>query len=172
MLQRICNHAALLVLGVCLGVVVTVLWQGTGKGVTVHATATQGESNFSIATGFVANGIEGLYFLDFLTGDLRAMVISRRTGRFDGFFEYNVQNDFGQVKNPKYLMVTGEIDLPRGSGRQLASGLVYIAEATTGQVYAYALPFDSSTSSAGKRQTGDFILVDGGPVRTTFVRDE
>ncbi len=174
MVQRICNYGAVLILGVAVGLVSMVLWGGgIGQPTLVQATATQGKDNFSIATGIIDNGLEGFYFLDFLTGDLRAAVISRRSGKFEGFFEYNVQNDFGATKNPKYLMVTGQVDLPRGSGpSQIASGVIYVAEATTGQVYAYVLPFSSSENNAGRRQTGTFQRLDGGAFRTTFVRDQ
>jgi len=178
MVQRICNHAAVLVLGLFAGVVLTAAGLGLGglglgQGVQVQATATQGVDNFSIATGFVDEGIEALYFLDFITGDLRAVVISRRTGQFDALFEYNVLNDFGtRIKNPKYLMVTGLAALPRGSrSTQLANSLVYVAEASTGQVFAYAMPWDSSASKAGQPQSGQFIRMGGGSIRTTVLRD-
>ena len=82
MLQRVCNHAALLVLGIFVGMVVSVGWYGLGQGGQVQATATHGEANFAIATGFVDPELEAFYFLDFLTGDLRAAVISRRTAAF------------------------------------------------------------------------------------------
>jgi len=173
MVQRLCNHAALLVLGIFVGVVLAAGWFGVGQSQVIQATATHGESNFAIATGSAANGVEAFYFLDFLTGDLRAAVVSRRTGAFSSFFEYNVQGDFSDTKNPKYLMVTGVADLPRGRGNsQLGDSLIYIAEATTGQVNAYALPFSTSLNAAGKPQRASFIHVAGGSFRTTFVRDQ
>ena len=70
-------------------------------------------------------------------------------------------------------MVTGLANLPRGKGiSQLGTSLIYIAEATTGQVFAYALPFNSSLNAAGKPQRSSFIRVAGGSFRTAFVRDE
>ncbi len=173
MVQRFCNHAALMVLGVFVGAVLAAGWFGVGQSQVVHATATHGEGNFAIATGPADGGIEAFYFLDFLTGDLRAAVVSRRTGEFTALFEYNIQNDFGTTKNPKYLMVTGIADLPRGRGNtQLGTSLIYIAEATTGQVNAYALPFNSSLNAAGKPQRASFIHIAGGSFRTAFVRDQ
>ena len=38
----------------------------------LHATATHGLDKFAIATGLVDDSVEALYFLDFLTGDMRA----------------------------------------------------------------------------------------------------
>ena len=174
MVQRFCNHAALMVLGIFVGVLLTAAWIGIGQESVVHATATHGERNFAIATGPADNGIEALYFLDFLTGDLRAAVISRRTGQFTSLFERNIQADFGTVsKNPKYLMVTGVADLPRGrASTQIGTSLIYVAEASSGQVCAYALPFNSSLNAAGKPQRGGLELIASGSFRTTFVRDE
>ncbi len=172
MFEKICNHAAMMVLGVFVGGIVAAAWMGVGQGSLVQATATHGESNFAIATGPADSGIEAFYFLDFLTGDLRAAVISRRTFKFAAVFERNIQGDFEMTKNPKYLMVTGTAELPRGSGSsQIGSSLVYVAEATTGQVCVYALPFSSSLNNAGKPQRDSLRLIASGSFRTTAVRD-
>jgi hypothetical protein len=174
MIQRIGNHTALLVVGVVLGAVITASWHGVSNAPRAFATATHGSDNFAIATGLVDDGIEALYFLDFLTGDLRAAVVSRRNGEFTGFFQYNVLNDFAALADvPRFLMVTGEADLPRGRGAtQIGRSLVYVAEATSGQVFAYALPFDGTLNAAGKPQIGTFVRVGGGSFRDAFVRDE
>ena len=173
MLQKFCNHAALVIVGVFCGGLLAVCWFGVGQPQFVHATATHGESNFAIATGAADGDIEALYFLDFLTGDLRAAVVNRRNAGFAAFFERNIMDDFGGIsKNPKYLMVTGQANLPRGRGpTQLGNSLIYIAEASSGQVCAYALPFSTSLNTAGKQQRGGFELVASGTFRTTFVRD-
>lgn len=174
MVQRLCNHAAMLIVGIFVGGVLTAAWWGVGREIPIQATATHGESNFAIATGFVEPNLEALYFLDFLTGDLRAAVVSRRTGEFVAFFEKNLQADFQQMgKNPKFLMVTGVADLPRGrAATQIGQSLIYVAEASSGQVNAYALPWNASLNTAGKPQRGTFILLAGGSFRTTFVRDQ
>ncbi len=174
MVQRFCNHAALLVLGIFVGVVVSVGWYGLGQGVQVQATATHGQENFAIATGFVDLEIEALYFLDFLTGDLRAAVVSRRTGKFVAFFEKNILEDFESIpKNPKFLIVTGMTNMPRGQNPfQPGASFIYIAEASSGYVNAYALPWNASLNNKGEPQSGPFVLVAGGSFRTAFVRDE
>jgi hypothetical protein len=174
MVQRFCNHAALLIVGLVAGAILTAGMHGLQSVPKAFATATHGADNFAIATGLVDDGIEALYFLDFLTGDLRAAVVSRRNGEFTGFFQHNVLTDFNQIGDaPRFLMVTGEADLPRGRGAsQLGRSLVYVAEATSGQVFAYALPFDSTLNAAGKNQVGTFLKVGGGSFRDAFVRDE
>ncbi|MEQ8212080.1 MAG: hypothetical protein RH917_19935 [Lacipirellulaceae bacterium] len=172
--QGLVNTLALFIVGGATGMGAMAFWSGQFGSTQVKATASQGEDNFAIATGLVDQGIEAFYFLDYLTGDLRAAVISRRTGKFTAFYEYNIQADFGtQAQSPKYLMVTGLADLPGGRGNaRLGSSLIYIAEATSGQVFAYALPFNSSMNAKGAPQKGQFVLVDGGPFRTAFVRGE
>jgi hypothetical protein len=157
-----------------LGAVLTAGWHGLRSTPRAWASATHGADNFAIATGFVDDGIEALYFLDFLTGDLRAAVVSRRNGEFTGFFQYNVLADFaGMSETPRFLMVTGQADLPRGRGTtQLGRSLIYVAEATTGQVFAYALPINSTLNAAGKAQIGTFLKMGGGSFRDAFVRDQ
>lgn len=142
----------------------------------VHAMATQGHDNFVIATGFVGDGLEGIYFLDFLTGDLKATVINERAGGFNSFFEYNISEDFNltQVRNPKYLMVTGVArDMTTsGPGGQMADCVLYVIEATSGQLVAYGLPWSRSQHTAGKVQRGTFIPLARADLRTQFVRDQ
>ena len=173
MLQKICNHAALVVLGIFAGALIAILFFGVGQNRYVHATATHGEANFAIATGAADGEIEALYFLDFLTGDLRAAVVNRRYAGFSAFFERNILADFqGNTKNAKYLIVTGLADIPRGRAKtQIGESLVYVAEASSGQVCAYALPFDSSLNTAGKEQRGTLDLIASGTFRTTMVRE-
>lgn len=158
-----------LVVGVAIGFGVRSLWPA----VPVQASATQGLDKFAIATGLVDRGMEALYFLDYLTGDLKGAVVSQKTGRFNALFHRNIAQDFGgTIKNPRYLMVTGEADIPRGQAPyQLAQSIVYVAEASTGQVAAYVMPWNSSVQAAGRAQKGSFELLDLQPFRTVFVRD-
>lgn len=143
--------------------------------IPAHAATAQGYDNFSVATGPVDGDVEAFYFLDFLTGDLRATAINTRQGEFGAFFEYNIARDFdvGAGKNPRYLMVTGTANIPRGRGNtQIASSVVYITECTTGQMAAYVMPWNSSMQASGKRQTGTFLKIANVQLRSAFVRDQ
>lgn len=144
--------------------------------VELYATASQAHDNFVIATGFVDEGMEALYFLDFLTGDLKATVINERRPGFAAFYEYNIAADFnlGTVKNPKYLMVTGVARNARnaGAGGQLSHSILYVVEASTGQLMAYGLPWNPSLAASGKPQRGSFIPIARTALRTAFVRDQ
>lgn len=174
------NRLGFLVLGLALGLVVGLNVQGLWPNVPLHASATASQENFAIATGFVDEDVEAIYFLDFLTGDLKAAVIQVRTGgptsgKFNAFFAHNILSDFGseQTKNPKYLMVTGEANLPRGRQNfQFAKSIVYIAEATTGQVACYTIPWNSALAAAGRPQKGTFVPLDKQQFRTAIIRDQ
>lgn len=174
MIQRVCNHTALLVVGMAVGAVLTAGFHGLTSMPRAHAVATDSSENFAIATGLVDENIEALYFLDFLTGDLRAAVVSRRNAQFTGVFQYNVLQDFEVTsEKPRFLMVTGIAGLPRGRGAsQIGRSLIYVAEASSGQVAAYALPYNSTLNAAGAPQMGTFLKVASGSFRDAFVRDE
>jgi hypothetical protein len=168
------NRPTMFVIGLVLGLFIGgIAIRGIGPGIPISATATEGLDKFAIATGQVDPGMEALYFLDYLTGDLRAAVINPKTGKFTAFFTHNIAADFVAVKNPRYLMVTGLTQMPRGrAGFQFADSTIYIAEANSGQVAAYSIPWNSSMQAAGKPQQGTFVPLDRLEMRTAFVRDE
>jgi len=172
------NRVTYLIVGLAIGLVTGLNLQGLWPSVPLHGLATHGQENFAIATGFVDDGIEALYFLDFLTGDMKAAVIQLRTGnmqgKFNSFYSYNIAQDFGglQTKNPKYLMVTGQAQLPRGRANfQFADSILYVAEATTGKVACYTIPWNSSQFAQGRTQTGTFYKLDEKVFRDPVIRE-
>lgn len=167
------GRLSLLLLGLIVGLAAGLNIKGLWPNVPLHATATEGYESFSIATGLVDNEVEGLYFLDYLTGDLVGAVINPKTGLFNARFTYNISQDFASGgRNSKYLMVTGMVNMPRGrAGFQPASSIVYIADTTSGQIAAYVMPWNSSMQAAGKPQEGVFQKLDAKQFRQTVVRD-
>jgi hypothetical protein len=105
---------------------------------------------------------------------MRAAVINPKTGKFHAFFTRNIAADFGGAgRSTGYLMVTGAANMPRGTANfQYARSIVYVADASTGQVAAYTIPWNSSLHFAGRPQYGEFQPLDVKPFRTAFVRDE
>jgi hypothetical protein len=168
------TRAAFAGFGIAVGLIVGLNIQGIWPSVPLHASATHGIDKFAIATGLVDERVEALYFLDFLTGDMRAAVVNPKNGRFTAFFTRNINNDFGGAgRNSGYLMVTGSVAMPRGTADfQFASSIVYVAEASTGAVAAYCIPWNSTMHFAGKQQYNEFKLLDVQQFRTAFVRDE
>jgi hypothetical protein len=160
--------------GLVLGLAIGLNIQGVWPSVPLHASATHGLDKFAIATGLIDSSVEALYFLDYLTGDMRAAVINPKTGKFNAFFSRNVAADFGGAgRGAGYLMVTGAVNMPRGANKfQFASSIVYVANAATGQVAAYTIPWNSTAHAAGNTQYGEFQPLDVRAFRTAFVRDE
>ena len=146
-----------LAIGMLGGMVLSGLWPQS----PLYAVATDRIESFAMATGYVEPDIEAVYFLDFLTGDLSAVVLGKQRGTWSGFFYTNVSADLGidQQKNPKYMMVTGTAYLRRagGSRQQPSNAMCYVAEVTTGKVAAYAIPWASSMYSAGQPQKGQLV---------------
>ena len=132
--------AAGLAIGLLLGLMIGGLWPDT----PLHAVATDRGENYAMCTGYVDDGLEAIYFLDFLTGTLRAAVLSNQHAGFHAHYEGNVNADLAGVlqlrnaglvqtnaarrkqglpplpelhlpQSPSYLMVTGAIDMRRGA---------------------------------------------------------
>src|SRR3954454_19432386 len=132
------SRSAYLGFGLVLGLVIGLNIEGFWPSMPLHASATHGIDKFAIATGLVDSSVEALYFLDFLTGDMRAAVINPKSGKFTSFYTRNIAADFkGAGRSSGYLMVTGAANMPRGTANfQFANSIVYVAEASTGQVAA------------------------------------
>ncbi len=148
------------VVGVSVGLMMGGLWPQTA----LHAVATDRVDTYAMATGMVDEDVEAVYFLDFLTGELRALVLGRQVGGISGIYTFNVASHLGidPGKNPRYLMVTGSLSLRRGGSRmQAGRAVVYVAEITSGKMGAYAIPWNPSLAAAG--QTMNLSLV---PVAT------
>jgi hypothetical protein len=142
----------------------------------LHATATDSGDTFAIATGFVADGIEGIFFLDFLSGDMQCWVISGRTGQTGGYFVQNVVADLGVEagrKNPRYLMVTGQAPMQRGtSAMRPCDSLVYVADANTGNFAVYALPWNRQATSVNRPQQAPMVRIFAGSARNLEIRGQ
>lgn len=166
------NQFVWLAIGLVVGLVVGSFFPH----VPLHATATDRFENYAIATGEVDDGVEAIYFLDFLTGELRAAVLSKqRPPRFNSFYQRNIAMDLGvdPSKNPRYLMVTGLVDIRRGASRMSPSNaVVYVAEITTGTVAAYAIPWNADRHASGQIFHGEIIPLDKTKFRTAIVRDQ
>jgi hypothetical protein len=146
--------------------------------IPLHATATDAGETMSMATGLVADGMEGVFFLDFLTGDLQCCVLSGRTGQMAGYFTYNVIQDLGIEpgrKNPRYLMVTGlaPIRAPAGAGSlRPADSLVYVADAQSGNFGVYAIPWNRQATATNQPQQGPMIRCFVGTARSLELRGQ
>lgn len=133
----------------------------------IHATATHGVDNFAIATGMLNDQTEAIFFLDFVTGELKGAAISRQTNKFSALYKRDIMKDFDKGedpeknKDPRFLLVTGlgSIQQRGGQGR-VGRSLIYVVEVNSGKVAAYATPSSRTTRATGTPSRGKFLLID------------
>jgi hypothetical protein len=165
------SRASWLAIGFGIGLVVGLNLAGYWPQIPVHASATHGQENFAIATGLVEDEMEAVYMLDFVTGDLKACVLSINTRTFLTFYQHNVSKDFGGIKNPKYLMVTGVADVRRQLNVPIGTSVIYVAEMTSGKLACYGLPWTPGRQGVAAIMKGlDFLPMDIITFRTTAIR--
>ena len=140
----------------------------------LHAEASQAGETLAVATGLIDEDVEGLFVLDFVTGDLRCMVMGYRTGVFNGLFETNVLKDLGvdpNNKRPSYLMVAGLSNFAgRTTGASPAMSVVYVVDANTGRFAAYSLPWRTELARSGRPQQGPLVLLQVENARRALIR--
>jgi hypothetical protein len=160
---------ACLGIGIVIGMMFAPFWSTGWPNVPLHAVATDRTDGFAISTGYCDDSVEAIYFLDFLTGDLSAAVVSKQSGHFNAFYTHNVASDLGLSPShpPRFLLTTGTADLRRSGGKSasLSKSLVYVAELHSGKVAAYAIPWSSSQWNAGQTMRGQVTLLDVGRFR-------
>lgn len=139
---------------------------------TVQALTSLANDSFAVCTVPVDGTHEGIFILDFETGDLSGAVINPATGRFGVSYKHNVLPDLGfkpgQVKNPRFLLVSGVVEM-RQAAAAVAPSVLYVTDATTGATVAYGIPW--SAQQAAQPVGGKLVPLDiakprgGGPPR-------
>jgi hypothetical protein len=137
----------------------------------LKAAATHGGETFAIATGSIDGEIDGLFCLDYLTGDLSCYVVSPRRKGWAGLFKTNIVKDLPieKGKKPAYVMVTGRINI-RGNPNTPQT-LVYVADANTGVWACYSFTWAKGAESAGITQAQPMVLVAGAKARELTIRE-
>lgn len=139
----------------------------------LRATASHGGQTMAIATGPIDEG-EGLFVLDFLTGELQCFVSNPRGGgKFFARFRANVVVPLGveQGKKPDYALVTASVDFtPRPAGiARPGSCIVYVCDTNTGNIAAYGVPWNRNAASTNRLQQGALVLLDVAQARNLDV---
>jgi hypothetical protein len=118
----------------------------------VHAMTSQANDSFAACTVPLSVGSEGFFILDFLTGDLSGGIINPVTSAFGASFRHNVLNDLGfqpgQVKNPTFLLVAGQVEMRR-SRTPMAPAVLYVTDCASGATAAYGIPFSNQRGAVG-----------------------
>jgi hypothetical protein len=111
----------------------------------VQALTSLANDAFAVCTLPLDGTNEGVFILDFETGDLSGAILNPATGRFGVSYKHNVLADLGfkpgQVKNPKFLLVAGLADLRRAGNASLAQSVLYVTDSSTGTTVAYGIPW-------------------------------
>ena len=140
--------------------------------IPLHALGTHGGDSMAICTGPIEEGVEGVFVLDFITGELTCKVINPRTGTLAGLYKRTVSADLGveQGKQPKYLMVTGTFQLRQNiSNVRPADSILYVADANTGRYVAYLLPWNKTALNQNLAQASQLIPIGRGTARNIEV---
>jgi len=140
----------------------------------LDAVSTDSSDLFAVATGPVGSDVEGVFFLDSITGELQCLVMHRRAiggiAQFVAQYKKNVFEDLnlqgGNGKKVRLLMVTGVGNFI-GSNRNMRLGqsVVYVVDAGSGKFVAYGIPWSSTAYAAGQPQGGPFITMAAGSIR-------
>jgi hypothetical protein len=140
----------------------------------LKAMGTHGGKTFAIATGQIDEEVEGLYTLDFLTGDLQCYVVNTRTGLPGGWFKTNITKDLSveRGREPSYLMVTGTFNVRGAAGNaRPAASIVYVADANTGEVACYNFLWARAYAAAATPQMREMYTVAKWKARTLELRE-
>ncbi len=139
----------------------------------VFAASSDSTDDLSIATGLVAEDVEGFFALDGLSGDLQCTVYNSNAQSFNVIFRRNTLADLqiDATKSPRFVMTTGTVEPWRRGGRNIGSSFIYVAEATSGRFAAYAVPWRRELFVSGRPQQGELVLIQTGSVRTAVVRE-
>ncbi|MFM9960873.1 MAG: hypothetical protein ACKV2Q_06570 [Planctomycetaceae bacterium] len=127
-----------LLAGMLLGLGIAALWPNR----PLTAATSDRNEKFGMCTVYVADGLEAVFVLDFLTGRLTGACLGKQGNQFVVFFEANVAADL-QVKSakPQYAMAAGLAPIRATAGTQPAASVIYVSEMTTGKVGCYGIPF-------------------------------
>ncbi len=165
----------LLGVGIVIGVLVATGGNPSGTfalpETALHAAGASRTETMAVATGPIDEDTEGLFILDFQTGELMCFVIYQKGAgkrKIGGFFRTNVIKDLGfeKQKKPNYLLVTGETNFLRGGG-VLRPGIsvAYVVDVNTGKFAAYVVPWDQTAHARMVPQTAQLITLDGETIR-------
>ncbi|MBC7856888.1 MAG: hypothetical protein IAF94_25945 [Pirellulaceae bacterium] len=132
----------------------------------LRASASHGSETFAMATGML-DDTEGVFMLDYLTGDLTCFALnSRQPAKFYAMFHTNVWQELPveKGKKPTYVMCTGAWSYRGGTsgGGKAAECVVYVADCNTGGFVAYSVVVNGAK--------GSITALDGGKARDLKLR--
>jgi hypothetical protein len=144
--------------------------------IPLHALGgAHGTGTFAVASCSIdEDGADGLFTLDFETGDLNCFILNPRNGKFTGVYSANVKTDLAVVgKAPNYAMTTGMVGWKGGrvGGFSNSSAVVYVADVNSGKYMAYGVKYNNEALVAGVPQKGMLVKLDAGTGKNVVKRD-
>ncbi|MFM1902853.1 MAG: hypothetical protein RLZZ440_753 [Planctomycetota bacterium] len=126
-------------------------WPETSRLPIAQAMSSLADQTFAVCTAPIDRNVEGLFILDFETGDLTGGVLAQ-TGKFAATYRHNVLEDLGievgAVKNQRFMIVPGMASV--GSpGTRMGTSVLYVTDAATGATVAYGIPTGGKPGAAG-----------------------
>lgn len=150
---------AVFVAGVAVG-----MWIRGPEVPRVFAATAASDDTFAVCTAMIGDGVEGLFLLDFETGDLTGGVLNRANAKFTTTYRHNVLKDLdfktGQVKSPKFLLTAGAADFAGNAAVSMASSVLYVTDATTGVTVAYGIPWNAQQAATGAAVAAQIMPLD------------
>lgn len=140
---------------------IPMVWRGPDAALAMTA---QGTDRKTIATTPLDGGMEAVITLDHVTCEMTGYVLDRFSGKFFIQYRRNIAQDFPlrRDRDSRFLIAAGQADFRQFSGNErIADGVIYVAEEGSGQVVAYALPWNTQfRSSSAAPQRRAFIPLD------------
>lgn len=141
----------------------------------VQASATRTDT-MATATGDIDSNADGLFTLDFLTGDLQCFVLNTRNQNGPhSLFRANVMGDLkiDPTTKPQFMLLVGKAMFQGGrtGGARPANSVAYVIDSVSGNFVGYAIPWQENTASRGGGQTGAMIPFVSGSARNVMIRE-
>jgi len=135
-----------------------------GSGLPVaRAASSMSAGSFAVCTASIDMNTDGVFILDFETGDLNGGVLNQ-AGKFTTSYRHNVLKDLGfkpgQVKEPKFLLVPGRVSFTGNAGNNMAQSALYVTDAGTGATAAYGIPWNAQQATSGKPIAAELVRLD------------
>ena len=117
------------------------------------ASATDRDQKFAICTVDVGPGLpDAVFVLDFSNGKLQGAMLNSQSGQFTNAWFANVAEDFkvSAKGGAKYAIIPGHGYLnvnSAGGGTTTATGLIYVAELTTGTCGCYQFQYRNQVTA-------------------------
>ncbi|MCB9939480.1 MAG: hypothetical protein H6823_14655 [Planctomycetaceae bacterium] len=146
------------------------LVRSNSQPILLNATAAHGSQHISVATVPIDSGVEAIVVLDHVTLELTGYIMNPYTGKFFAGYYTQLADEFGvkQGKIPEFTLIGGHVDFRQFTGNNRpADGVIYVAEALSGKMIAYSMPWNAAfRSNPPAVAKAPFIPLDYTSIRT------